>query len=114
MSAIIIGMAVTGSIAGGALGFAGSLILAIGSAFSRSSRDHSFLKPTLAGVFLGAALGGGAGWVMDGGVGRYMHETGERAVIKQCLKQIDNGESVTLGKNAAGEVSCVRASAPAP
>lgn len=110
MSAVVIGMAVMGGVAGGALGFTASLMAAFGAAFGGGGGNHSLLKPTLAGVFLGAAIGGGAGWAIDGGVSRYMHDVGERAVINDCLKRIDRGEAVVIGRNARGETSCI----PAP
>ena len=117
MSAVIIGMSVAFGVAGGALGFAGGLITGIGQAFSRlggGGGGVSLTKYTLTGAFAGAALGAGIGWATDGGLNDYMRQRGEQAVINACLKKMDSGETVAIGRNEAGEPVCLTGTAPGP
>ena len=115
MSLVIIGMSAAFAVAGGALGFAGGLITGIGQAFSRMGSSRiSLTKYTLTGAFAGAALGAGIGWVADGGLDDYMRQRGEQAVINACLRKMDNGETVALGRNEAGEPVCLTGAAPGP
>jgi hypothetical protein len=106
MGGLAIGLAIGFAAAGGVSGLAVSFLSNF-NLYGGPSRGLHPVKGALAGVFLGAALGGGTGWVIEDGPNRYMEDRAREAIVNNCLKRIDAGEKFVLGLDAQGERACV-------
>lgn len=107
MGGLAIGLAIGFAAAGGIVGYGATILAGI---MNLSRNDGQILRGTLAGAFMGAAIGGGAGWLIEGGPAHMMESHKEQAVVDECVKRIDSGENVVLGLNAQGGRACI----PAP
>ena len=109
MNGLTLGLMIGGTVAGGALGVLGSVLYAMAHMWTGGGRDVSPLRSGLAGAFLGAAVGGGAGWLFSGGPQDYLNTRQQQSAITACMDKAP-GQKVVVARNDKGDITC----APAP
>jgi len=109
MNGLTLGLMIGGTVAGGALGVLGSFYYAMAHMFTGGGRDVSPLRSGLVGAFMGAAVGGGAGWAFSGGPQDILNARQEQATISACMDKTP-GQKIVIARNEKGAITC----APAP
>lgn len=109
MNGLTLGLMIGGTVAGGALGVLGSIMYAMAHMWTGGGRDISPLRSGIVGAFMGAAVGGGAGWLFSGGPQDYLNARQDQSTMSTCLDKAA-GQKVVIGRNEKGEITC----APAP
>jgi hypothetical protein len=122
MGALTIGLTAGFAIAGGAIGFFGSIAGGfLGAIIGGLSGDRRFVdnvnpvKDGLVGTFIGAAAGLGLGFTIETAANYLNPPTTQPVpaiaqhgdVAADCMKRLEQGQSVTLAKTAEGQYVCV-------
>ena len=109
MNGLTLGLMIGGTVAGGALGVLGSFYYMMAHFWGGGAQNVSSARWGIVGAFMGAAVGGGAGWLFSGGPQDMMNARQEQATISECMNKAP-GQKVVIARNDKGEITC----APAP
>ena len=122
MGALTIGLTAGFAVAGGAIGLFGSIAGGfLGAFIGGLAGDRRFVdnvnpvKDGLVGAFTGAVVGLGLGFTIETAYDYMTTPTTQPApaaaqqgnVAADCMKRLEQGQSVTLAKTAEGQFVCV-------
>ncbi len=108
MNGLTLGLMIGGTVAGGALGVLGSFYYMMAHMWG-GARDISSTRWGIVGAFMGAAVGGGAGWIFEGGAQDMIDARRDQATISECMNKAP-AQKVVTARTDKGEITC----APAP